>query len=312
MKSKTKEAWFIIGSGNLAVTMLRLLPLIPFQFLEKLLQPFLIVYPFFRKNHVRRMKACWKALPFEHTLTVRTYYRNRLRIFLRTLKQHGKDPEGENIIRRFLIRGEIHYREALEKNRPIILLGLHLGLFENLHRLPMKPVDRPFGILTAKGFAESLTKYMVKGRELGGKRMVLRKNFSEEVRRVIQQRGILAMMVDQNPEVKSEENSLLLWNKISICYPRRLLEFAVRNGFLILPVATIVAKEIGRGEVGTDWIESKIPERAKEGIEFGEPWIFSEGKISKEIIEEKVRMFLEKHIESLPELWNWSYGKVST
>ncbi len=291
MKSKANESWFIKILGNLSVTVLCILPHLPEKFLEKILQPFLLVYPAFRKKHIKRMEDCWKALPFKNQLTIRKYYQSRLRIFLKTLAEH--EPKSQGKITEDLIKGERHYKEALEENRPIILLGLHLGLFENLHRLPTKPAARPFGILTTESFSESLTKYMAQGREQDGKRVILRSNFSNEVKKIIRQRGILAMMVDQNPEAKSEENSLLLWNKISICYPRRILELAMRNNFLILPVSTIEKND------------------SRCGIEFDEPWTFAEGKFSREIIKEKVRNFLEKNIEGAPELWNWSYGKVS-
>lgn len=288
-----------------------------------LLSPALRLYPLFRPRHAARLRACFAAAPLRDPLSLRQYYSTRLDLFLRGLACHGKPltggPSGAGASAKdmgpdlkVLVQGDRHYREALAQPRPLALIGLHSGMVELLHRIPEAPAGRPFFILTAPAFSPPLTRFMARGREMEGKRILWvgnsdvgtereterksdgQRGLERGLRTVIAANGILALMADQHPGPADECEYLMLWDRVRVPWPGRLIRFLAAQGFQCVPVSTRMLRAgLAKGPedpTATALFEfhPALPQADAEGI----------------------RSFLEKAIATAPEQWNWSYPKV--
>lgn len=271
------------------------LRLLPAGVTGRVLAPALRLYPLLRPRHAARLKACFAAAPFPASLNLRAYYATRLRLLLRGLACHG-NPSALKVT----VHGQRHYRDALEGDRPIALIGLHAGMVELLHRVPEAPPGRPFLILTAPAFSPPLTRFMARGRERDGKRILWvgngkakragrdgtapgQRGLEQGLRSVIAKNGVLALMADQHPGPAEECEYLMLWNRVRVPWPARLIRFLSDQGFRFVPISTRLIREDAHVE-----FHPALPEADAEGI----------------------RAFLEKAIADAPEQWNWSYPKI--
>ena len=255
-----------------------------------LLSPALPVYRALRRRHLARLRACFAASPFAGKLGPGPYYRMRLGLLLGGLRAHGRPvtaafPRAETA-------GEGHYERALASGRPVVLLGLHLGPWEGLHRLPRAPEGRPFAILTAPAFSPALTAFMARGRERDGKRVLWiggagSRGLDARLRSLLAANGVLALMADQHPVPDETCEWLDLWlgirGGIRVPYPGRLLRFLENRGCLFVPVSIRMAGSAASFRYHGSW-DSAGPER--------------------------VRAFLEEAVASAPDQWNWSYPKI--
>jgi lauroyl/myristoyl acyltransferase len=317
----------IAAAGRVCVACLSALRRLPSGVTGRLLSPALRLYPLLRPRHAARLKACFAAAPLRGPLSLRDYYSTRLRLMLRGLAFHGKPfpaaapgaetgksdrQAGADLAAsahewtpelRVIVYGERHYREALERNQPIALIGLHAGMVELLHRIPEAPEGRPFLILTAPAFSPPLTRFMARGREMEGKRILWvgksearggQRGLEQGLRSVIASKGVLALMADQHPGPADECEYLMLWDRVRVPWPARLIRFLAAQGFQCLPVSTRMMREDAatgpEGPMATARFEFHpvLPQADAEGI----------------------RAFLEKAIAEAPEQWNWSYPKV--
>jgi lauroyl/myristoyl acyltransferase len=293
-------AWPVRAAGALAVPLLRALGAIPVARARAILSPALPLYPWLRRRHAARLRACFSVSPFGETLGLRAYYRSRLALLLAGLRAHGRPVTAAFPHPR--VEGEAAYARALASGRPVVLLGLHAGPWELSHRLPAAPADRPFAILTAPAFAPALTAFMAAGRERDGKRILWvggdgDRGLETGLRSILDSRGVLAMMADQHPGPAEACEFLRLWGKIRSPYPGRLLRFLGSRGCVFVPVSA--RREAGAstaGGVGT------APGSDAAVLTFHGTW--------DEAGPERVRTFLEAAIAAAPDQWNWSYPKV--
>lgn len=275
------------AAGTLAVACLRGIAALPRPLAHALLLPALFPYRLIRRRHAARLRACFAAAPFADRLDLAAYYRVRLRLLLLGLRAHGRPVTAA--FPRIAVEGGDRYARALAAGRPVVLLGLHAGPWELLHRLPEAPDDRPFAIATAPAFAPALTAFMAAGRERGGKRILWTggagaKGLETGLRGLLEAGGVLALMADQAPGAGGECEYMELWGRIRTPYPGRLLRFLEARGCLFVPVSV----------------------RLEDGaaiLEYQGPWDAAGP--------EQVRAFLEKAIAAAPDQWNWSYPKVS-
>lgn len=314
----------IAAAGLLCVACLTAFRRLPARVTGRLLSPALRLYPLFRPRQAARLKACFAAAPLGSPLSLRGYYSTRLELLLRGLACHGRPlpaghPGAEPSVRdwkpglKILVQGEMHYRKALARPRPIALIGLHSGMVELLHRIPEAPEGRPFFILTAPAFSPPLTRFMARGREMEGKRILwvgksswkfagqrgleqgLEHGLEHGLRTVIAANGVLALMADQHPGPADECEYLMLWGRVRVPWPGRLIRFLSAQGFQCVPVSTRMLRAgFAPGPEGQGAIAH---------FEFHPALAQADA--------EAVRSFLEKAILEAPEQWNWSYPKVS-
>lgn len=181
-------------------------------------------------------------------------------------------------------------------------------MVELLHRIPEAPEGRPFLILTAPAFSPPLTRYMARGRETDGKRILWTGRFDGKghgdnagkrglergLRSVIASNGVLALMADQHPGSADECEYLTLWDRVRVPWPARLIRFLAAQGFQCLPVSTRMLKDgIGAGPAGS---------AATARFDFHPVLARADA--------DGIRAFLEKAISEAPEQWNWSYPKI--
>ena len=271
----------------MVVLALRALGGLPPSISRPLAIPALPFYRSLRRRHLARIRACFAASPFAASLGPGAYYRRRLELLLLGLRAHGRNvtaafPQVE-------IEGEPAYAQALASGHPVVLLGLHLGPWELLHRLPPAPEGRPFAIVTATAFAPALTAFMAGGRERGGKRVLWigkagPQGLQAGLRSCLAANGVLAVMADQHPGPAETCEWLRLWGRIRIPYPGRLLRFLERRGCLFVPVSARMAGNSAVLRYHGIW-PAAGPER--------------------------VRAYLEAAIAAAPDQWNWSYPKVN-
>jgi lauroyl/myristoyl acyltransferase len=285
--SSSPPSPLIRGAGALAVGFLRGLGSIPVELALALLTPGLLPYRLLRRRHVARLRACFAASPFGDRLSLPVYYRRRLALLLSGLRAHGRPVTAA--FPRVETEGAGIYADALASGRPVVLLGLHAGPWELLHRLPASPADRPFAIATAPAFAPALTAFMAEGREREGKRIlwtgdVSAKGLLTGLREVLDAKGILALMTDQVPGPAQSSEYLELWSRIRCPYPGRLLHFLEERDCLFVPVSVRMAEGIAKLRYHGAW-EAAGPDR--------------------------VRAFLEESIAAAPDQWNWSYPKIT-
>lgn len=187
------------------------------------------------------------------------------------------------------VEGMQHYLAAMESDRPVALIGLHAGLFEELHRVPPPAPGKPFFILTAPAFSPPLTGFMARGRERNGKRILWigskgPRGLKAGLRGAIAGKGVLALMADQHPGPSGDCEFLSLWGKVKAPYPGRLLRFLADRDFLFVPVSTRLEAD------GTS--------------------VFRYHAALQEPTPESIRGFLEAAIAAAPDQWNWSYPKI--
>jgi lauroyl/myristoyl acyltransferase len=275
------------AAGRLAVLLLRGLSALPVSISVPLLAPGLLPYRWLRRRQADRLRACFAASPFADRLALSAYYRLRLRLLLSGLRAHGRPVTA--VFPRMGIEGEGHYDRALASGRPVVLLGLHAGPFELLHRLPPSPAGRPFAIATAPAFAPALTAYMAEGRERDGKRVLWAggkgpKRLEAGLRSILDAKGVLAVMADQVPGPAADGEWLELWGRIRCPYPGRLLRFLESRGCVFVPISVRLAEGAVRLRYHGAW-DAAGPGR--------------------------VRAFLEAAVASAPDQWNWSYPKLA-
>jgi lauroyl/myristoyl acyltransferase len=190
------------------------------------------------------------------------------------------------------VEGEEGYRDALASGSPVALVGINLGVFDLLHRLPTPPPGRPFRILTAPAFSAPLTRYMRLGRENGDKTVLYNRGMSWELRGLVKDKGVLAAMADQHPG--RPEAYLRLWDRIEVPYPARLIRFLQDRRFRIVPVSTRLEPD------GQSVYRFHPPWPMGGSATVGQPGCGSEA----------VREFMESAISLAPAQWNWSYPKI--
>ncbi len=294
-------------AGFFCLAALKLLRHLPTNFLHSIFKWTLPAYFWIRRGQANRLRKCFVASTFSNELTLQSYYRMRLRLFLIELRQHGRPFEPGLVT----IKGDSHYRLALASERPVVLLGIHAGLLERLHQVPEPPKGRPFLILTARAFANALSEFMASGRKRDGKDIIWMgshrytnplagQHLAAGLRLILKKNGVLAIMVDQNPRPELGQDFLMLWDKISIAYPARLLEFLNRKNCLFLPVSTFLQSD-GTSVFTFHPAWNPIGEK--------------KGKSSPEILDRinlqhRLRGFIESAIFQAPQQWNWSYPKI--
>jgi lauroyl/myristoyl acyltransferase len=297
--------WPVNTVGYLGVLVLRSIQPIPIALLNAGLSKLLPFYPRLRPGQSIRLKNCFSALSFQNSIDVKSYYQMRLKLLLTGIHYHGQSMDPSLLD----ITGLEHYRKALDSGRPVALLGFHSGVLELLHRIPEKPAGKPFLILTAPAFAPALTTFMAKGRIKDGKEIIWNRTnqpmeshlghpFYTGLRLLVKQKGVLAMMVDQHPEPQKNSKPLILWGRIVVPYPVRLLKFLINQDFIFVPVTTI------------------LQSTGKSSFTYHPIWDFGKEQNSQKQphpgtdIHARLQKFLENEICTKPDQWNWSYPKI--
>ncbi len=294
-------------AGFFCLAALKMLRHLPTNSLHSIFKLTLPVYFWIRRGQVNRLRKCFAASAISNDLTLQSYYRMRLRLFLIGLRQHGRPYEPGSVT----VLGDRHYRLALTSERPVVLLGIHAGLLELLHQVPGAPKGRPFLVLTAPAFANALSEFMATGRKRDGKDVIWMgsqrngnpldgQNLVSGLRLIIKKKGVLAIMVDQNPRPELGQDFLMLWDKISIAYPARLLEFLNRTNCLFVPVSTFLQSNgtcVFTFHPAWNPIEEK---KEKSGPEI----------LDRINLQHRLRGFMESVIFQAPQQWNWSYPKI--
>ncbi len=222
-----------------------------------------------------------------HPPNLESYYRARLEILLRSVASHGAPACDSDI----LPEGEAIWNDILDSGRPVVLIGLHLGFFELLHKYPAAPPQgRPFLVVTAPAFSEPLSQFMRLGREIQGREVVWNGQTAVAARRILRENGVLALMADQAP--RHAIGQLTLWDGLHVPCGVRLFSFLALKGAVLVPVST--------------WIQSDGRSRLK----FHKP-LTAEGENQGVSLETQLSEFLELAVERAPEQWNWSYPGIS-
>jgi lauroyl/myristoyl acyltransferase len=224
-------------AGLLSVSALKALSFLPPRLIFRFSFPFLPLYSLARQSVRHRLQYLRDHIPAAPISPA--YYRMRLRLAALTLRHltgHWKDAH-------IRVEGGTHYQSALAGGKPVALIGWHQGPVELLHHIPPPPPDgRPFFIATAKGFSIILTRWMRQGRKQAGKETVAREGLPNALRSWTRQRGVMAVMMDQNPE--KDGDRLLLWNgAVEIPFPRKLWNWIVSRDAVLLAVTARLQRD---------------------------------------------------------------------
>lgn len=358
------------GAGRLAVLVLRVLA---FTLRSPFLWPLfsglgraaLSFYPLLRPRHAREVSAQLRCLarsgafPPGNTAPgadpvgagirgeksrggssfLAAYYHERLRSVRTCLCFHGRALPRDQV----QVEGSHHYEAALRTGRPVLLLGIHSGPVELLHKVPRKPPQRPFGILTAEAFSPPLTRYLREGRCREGKEAIPRGAAAPFLRRFTREKGILAVMADQlgspakgrvrgdglreggKREAGKEGGPELLELFGSFLLPVdfRLLRWALRQGALFLPLEVWNLEDAKEERPGVP-AGRRVPTA---GFRFHPPWnpapggkggpgtglagletgLRGGGPIGEEELRARLRAWMERVILEHPLQFNWSY-----
>jgi lauroyl/myristoyl acyltransferase len=247
------------------------------------------LYLTLRCRHSFQVRNRLAASPFNMGLW--GYYSARARLLVRSIREHGPAWEAAAPTE---IRNRDILDTALADRRPILLCGLHLGLFERLHQVPHLSAQRQGRqtlVVTAPAFSPVLDNYMSRGRNCPGKATVANRNLAGAVKRTLRTRGILAVMLDQYPSRRGE--TLTLWNSISLPCSTKLVSRMAINGALILPVSTWLKAD------GRSVLMYHPPLAVKPGAG-------NEDNAWKGLFQQ----FLEREIARAPRQWNWSYPGI--
>ncbi|MFC1583960.1 lysophospholipid acyltransferase family protein [Fibrobacterota bacterium] len=269
------------------IVTVKAMPAAFFLLLGKFLLP---LYYLLRLKHAREVNSRIACSPFRDRFSIHEYYRMRLYLFINSIKMHSPESFPERV----MVKNRDLFAAALASNRPVVLCGLHMGLFEILHKIPWRQTaesGRTFNVLTAPAFSPRLTEYLKKGRQAGGKNLVPNNSLLSAVRRTINGREALGIMLDQSPA--REKELLTLWGTIQIPFPQSLLQTMARAGAIIMPVST--------------WVGA----RQTVIVKYHDP-LNGAGEYHNNSIElfVTIKMFLEQEISRAPEQWNWSYPGI--
>lgn len=224
-----------------------------------------------------------------------TYYRMRLRLTLLSLRHLLGRPDGCAL----QVEGREHFLAALKSGKPVVVLGWHQGPVELLHQIPQRdaqvtelvevPVDAPraFFLVTAKAFAPALTGLMRNGRGAptgsATPKEILHPGSMAGLKRWEQEKGILALMVDQVPG-KPEEWLAPLDGRVHIPFPGRLLDWiAQRDAEFLVVSAQLEAR-------------NRI--------------LFRYEAMDPKLLREDLAFHLDRSLRVAPEQYNWSYPKI--
>ena len=247
------------------------------------------IYFILRKHHVRQVKNRITSSPFKNNLSIVSYYHSRINLAIETIKHHHFASLPDSLI----IENSKVFVEVLAQKKPILLCGLHQGLFELLHKVPwleLLKYDRPYAVLTAPAFSKMVTWYLNQGRTTINKQVISNKN-PLALRRILKNQGILAAMFDQSPLRYNKQ--ITLWDSLILPFNERLLKIFIENEGIILPISTIKT------------------DSTQHIVKFHLPLHQSGNKIFQaEIWKKKISLFLEQEISKAPEQWNWSYPGI--
>jgi lauroyl/myristoyl acyltransferase len=238
------------------------------------------------------------------------YYTTRFQLFCKHLQYYRQKQQFLTSPR---IQGVEHIEKALIESKPILLLGLHMGIFEALHTFPWlhyledhskdnntnilnsSLTNRTLSVLTAPAFSKTLSTYMTYLRMSPNsninpsieKRSIHPHQLSSHLKECIKTKGIFAYMGDQ---ASQGTEYVTLWNTIKLPMSTRLPQFFKKHGGMVLPICTYEKKS------GTE-IHCYPPLTVEENN--SEAW------------QKTIEPFLEKSIALAPYQWNWSYPSWS-
>ncbi|MBF0432364.1 MAG: hypothetical protein HQK83_13850 [Fibrobacteria bacterium] len=245
------------------------------------LQGLLPMYMLIRWSHIQTVRTRILVSPFSGQISIWSYYHRRLSMLIQMIKAHRQ--KGTSFASR--IQGEKYFREAIHSQKPVLLCGLHMGLFELLHRVPFeagKGIFKDFTLITAPAFSKIVTAYMIKGRLAKGKSVVFNSDLSRAVKKTIRQKGVLAVMLDQYPSPTHKH--FYLWGQLRMRYNPKLLDLFEKAGGHIIPVSTWITHS---GESVVNY----HPALNRKGGDWGAA----------------IRQFIERQVQKAPAQWNWSY-----
>jgi lauroyl/myristoyl acyltransferase len=276
--------------GRICVLAIVIVKRVPPSFTFLLFSLLLPLYSVLRRSHINRVKHRIGSSPFKGTLSIKEYYRTRLKLLLHSIKFHDPYTLPKNLI----VRNAGLFTSALDSGKPILLCGLHMGLFELLHKVPWTEASRrnkSFIVLTSPAFSPVLTAYLNKGRILPDKKVELNRSLFRTVRRTLKLSGVLAVMIDQSPFRGGEY--VTLWKKIKVPFNKNLFRVMAGQEAIAVPVSTHI------NSTGTVVVEYHPPLNPPEDTAFDpSQW------------KEEVRCFLEQEIARAPAQWNWSYPGI--
>ncbi|MBU1343404.1 MAG: lysophospholipid acyltransferase family protein [Proteobacteria bacterium] len=103
----------------------------------------------------------------------------------------------DELFKYFVVKGIRHLENAKKKNRGVILLGGHIGNFELLVASVAKAGIKPCGIYRKFDF-EPLERLLLEERQRFGTQMIPLRGASKKINAVLQNKGIIATLLDQN------------------------------------------------------------------------------------------------------------------
>lgn len=245
---------------------------------------FIIIYPFYKISHRHRAWGRVKRLLEETGFASKTtpkkvfysLYKNAICSF-RCLGCHKKT------LKKITYENENLIQELVEKEIPIVAMSIHQGPFELLHRSLCR-YNQHVHLLTNPFPDTALTSTLKKIRSHSHLEEHSTDSIGSVLKKVIREKGILAMLVDQAKNTKGTQ--VRLWDKDFILYLRLPLKLN-QMGCAIITFRTFTLQDqiIVR-------FEKVYPPQTEENI-------IKQG-ISKEI---------ESWIEDHPEQWTWNYHK---
>ena len=245
---------------------------------------FIVVYPFYKMTHQDRAWGRVKRLLKETSLDTKTtpravfysLYKNAIFSY-RFLLGHKKT------IQNVIYENENLIQDLVKNNTPIVAMSIHQGPFEILHRSLCRYHHKVF-LLTNPFPSSALTEALKKIRSHAHLEELSPDHTGEVLKKLIREKGILAMLVDQAKSAKG--NLVSLWHKDY-------------NLFLRLPIK---ANQMGAAIITfrTFSIKDQVIVRFEK--------IYSP-KTEENIITEGFSKEMEFWIEEHPEQWTWNYHK---
>lgn len=245
---------------------------------------FIIFYPLYKNSHKHKAWGRVKRLLEETKLDSKTtpkavfysLYKNALDSF-RFLGNHKKTAQKITYENEYLIQNTV------ADKTPIVAISIHQGPFEILHRSLCRYHKRVH-LLTSPFQNAHLTNALHRIRQHPHLIDHSTKEVGYALKKVIREKGILAMLIDQAKNGKG--NKVRLRNKDFLLYLKVPLK-ANQMGAAIITFRTFATKEriIVR-------FEKLYPPKS-----------------SEELIKKSVAREVENWIEEHPEQWTWNYHK---
>jgi|GEM_PF-1910038 len=157
-----------------------------------------VVYQIVQRAEILRVQDHVNKSPFQKTLRIEDIYWNLFRNALDSLRymQHSTQMK----VRVKIVHGEL-LQELLTQGKPVVVVSIHLGAFEMLHRA-LGSFGAPVRLMVSRHLPPGMERYLRQTRSASNLILYQPEQSAQLLRDLLRKGGILAILCDQSRQGK--------------------------------------------------------------------------------------------------------------